>query len=109
MTNQVSSYAKLESLLDGKIISSKKKTYHCTHVDEMCIVFSETGETKKVMIPVIVALEWISALQDGRINSKMTARTMRDIVKLDSEWAPYQHGFSTHLHAIVLTWHNSNN
>jgi len=109
MTGQVSQYSKLESLLDGKIITSKRKTYHCSHIDEMCIVFSETGDTKQVMIPVVVALEWISALENGIINPNMDARTMRDIVKLGSDWAPYQHGFETHLHAIVLTWHNSNN
>ena len=109
MANQVSSYAKLESLLDGKIITSKRKTYHCSHIDEQCIIFSETGETKQVMIPVVVALEWISALESGLINMGMTSRAMREVVVRDSSWAPFQHGFETHLHAIVLTWHNSNN
>ena len=109
MTTQVSQYSKLESLLDGKIITSKRKTYHCSHIDEMCIVFSETGDTKQVMIPVVVALEWISALESGLINMEMTSRAMREVVAKDSSWAPYQHGFETHLHAIVLTWHNSSN
>lgn len=109
MANQVSSYAKLESLLDGKIITSKRKTYHCSHIDDMCIVFSETGETRQVMIPVVVALEWISALESGLINIGMTSRAMREVVVRDSSWAPFQHGFETHLHAIVLIWHNSNN
>jgi hypothetical protein len=63
MATQVNQFSKLESLLDGNIISSKRKTYHCSHVDEMCIVFSETDETQQVMIPVVVALEWISALE----------------------------------------------
>lgn len=109
MTNQVSHYSKLESLLDGKIITSKRKTYHCSHIDEQCIIFSETGETKQVMIPVVVALEWISAFESGQIDMGMTSRAMREIVVRGSSWAPYQHGFETHLHAIVLTWHNSNN
>jgi len=109
MTTQVSQYSKLESLLDGRMITSKRKTYHCSHIDEMCIVFSETGDTKQVMIPVVVALEWISALESGLINMEMTSRAMREAVVKDSSWAPYQHGFDTHLHAIVLTWHNSNN
>ena len=109
MANQVSSYAKLESLLDGKIITSKRKTYHCSHIDEQCIIFSETGKTKQVMIPVVVALEWISALESRLINMGMTSRAMREVVVRDSSWAPFQHGFETHLHAIVLTWHNSSN
>jgi len=109
MTTQVSQYSKLESLLDGKIITSKRKTYHCSHIDEQCIIFSETGETKQVMIPVVVALEWISAFESGQIDMGMTSRSMREIVVRGSSWAPYQHGFETHLHAIVLTWHNSNN
>jgi hypothetical protein len=57
-----------------------------------------------VMIPVIVALEWINALESGLINRKMNAREMRKIIAPHSEWAPYQHGFETHLQAIVLAW-----
>ena len=109
MITQISQYSKLESLLDGKIITSKKKTHHCSHIDDMCIVFSETGETRQVMIPVVVALEWISALESGFINVGITSRAMREVVVRDSSWAPFQHGFETHLHAIVLTWHNSSN
>ena len=109
MTTQISQYSKLESLLDGKIITSKRKTYHCSHIDDMCIVFSETGETRQVMIPVVVALEWISALESGLIDIGMTSRAMREVVVRDSSWAPFQHGFETHLHAIVLTWYNSSN
>ena len=108
MATQMNQFSKLESLLDGNIISSKRKTYHCSHIDEMCIVFSETDKTQQVMIPVVVALEWISALESGLINMSMTSRAMREIVTRNSSWAPYQHGFETHLHAILLTWHNSN-
>ena len=108
MATQMNRFSKLESLLDGNIISSKRKTYHCSHIDEMCIVFSETDETQQVMIPVVVALEWISALDSGSINISMTSREMRKIVARNSSWAPYQHGFETHLHAIVLTWYNTN-
>jgi len=107
MATQMNQFSKLESLIDGNIISSKRKTYHCSHIDEMCIVFSETDETQQVMIPVVVALEWISALESGLINMSMTSRAMRKIVTRNSSWAPYQHGFETHLHAILSTWHNS--
>ena len=107
MAVQESQIHRLEKLLDGKIIKSKRKTYHCTHIDEMCIVFSETEDTEQVMIPVDVALEWVSALETGLIQSSMTAREMRDIITPLSDWAKYQHGFETHLQAIVLSWNQS--
>ena len=107
MNGQVSRFSKLEALLDGKIINSKTKTYYCSHIDEQCIIFSETDQTKQVMIPVVVALEWVSALESGLIDIGMKARSMREIVSRNSSWAPYHHGFESHLNAIVLTWHNS--
>jgi hypothetical protein len=105
MAIQESDYQRLENLLDGKIISSKRKTYHCVFIDETCIVFSETGETMKVMIPVEVALEWVNALESELIHPSMSAREMRQLIAPRSEWAPFQHGFETHLQAIVLAWH----
>jgi hypothetical protein len=104
MTIQESDIHRLENLLDGKIINSRTKTYHCIFIDETCIVFSETGDTEKVMIPVDVALEWINALKSGLIHHSMNAREMRKVVAPKSKWARYQHGFETHLHSIVLAW-----
>ena len=107
MAVQESQISRLEKLLEGRIIKSKRKTYHCNFIDGNCIIFSESGDTKQVMIPVVVALEWISALENGRIQSSMTAREMRNIIAPGSEWAKYQHGFETHLQAIVLSWNQS--
>ena len=97
-------YARLQELLKGRVISSKKTTYHCCHIDELSIVFSESEGTRKVMLPTDVVLEWISAYEFGIIDLNMDARSMRENVKDHSEWAPYQHGFETHLQALVSAW-----
>ena len=97
-------FASLRNLVKGSVISSKNTTYHCCHIDEMSIVFSQSEGTGKVMLPTDVVLEWISAYEFGIINLGMGAREMRDEVKLHSEWASYQHGFETHLRAVVQAW-----
>ena len=56
------------------------------------------------MLPTDVVLEWISAYEFGIIELRMDAREMREKVKGHSEWAPYQHGFETHLRALVFAW-----
>ena len=100
-------FARLQHLLEGSEITAPKTTYHCCHVDELALVFSESDGTKKVMIPTDVALEWISALEFGFIDDSMDARAMREKIKDCSEWAPFQHGFETHLRAIVVAWHGA--
>ena len=100
-------FARLQNLLEGEQISSAKTIYHCCHIDELALVFSESDGTKKVMIPTDVALEWIAALEFGLIDESMDARMMREKIKVYSEWAPYQHGFETHLRAIVTSWENA--
>ena len=97
-------YGRLRNLLDGSVITSLKTAYHCCHIDELAMVFSESEGTRKVMIPTDVVLEWISAYEFGIIELRMDARTMREKVKGHSEWAPYQHGFETHLRSIVFAW-----
>jgi len=97
-------YARLHELLNGKIIPSKNTAYHCGHVDELCIVFTESQGTRKVMIPTDVALEWIGAYEFNLIDTSMNSRAMRDKVTSHSEWASFQHGFETHLGAIVNAW-----
>ena len=97
-------YARLHDLLHGRVIASMNTTYHCCHIDELSIVFSESEGTRKVMIPTDVVLEWIAAYEFGIIDVGMDARSMRDKVKNHSEWAPYQHGFETHLKALVMAW-----
>ena len=97
-------FAMLKNLIEDSVISSKKTTYHCCHIDELAIVFSESDGTRKVMLPTDLVLEWIAAYEFGIINKGMQAREMRNEVKLYSEWASYQHGFETHLMAVVLAW-----
>ena len=99
-------FARLHEILHGNIIPGKKTAYHCCHVDEMCIVFSESEGTQKVMIPTDVALEWVGAYEFGLITTSTASRKMRDVVKSHSDWAPFQHGFETHLSAIVFAWAN---
>lgn len=41
------------------------------------------------------------------IDESMDARRMREKIKDYSEWAPYQHGFETHLRALVASWGNA--
>jgi len=97
-------YARLHDLLNGKEIRSKNSKYHCGHIDEYCLVFTGSQKTRKIMIPTDVALEWIGAYEFGIIDIDMKSRVMRDAVKSHSEWAPFQHGFDTHLSAIVNAW-----
>lgn len=101
-------YERLSAVLsEHTMIGSKTTTYIVTHIDEICIVFSENNSTKKVMIPTDVALEWISAYEFGLINTKMSSREMREIVKKKSDWAAHIHAFETHLSAIVRAWAQS--
>lgn len=102
-------FARLFDMLNGRAIPSSRSLYHCSHIDELCLVFSESNSTRKIMLPTDVVLEWIAAYEFGIIDISMTSRDMRDKVKDHSEWAPYQHGFETHLSAIVNAWAKSKN
>jgi hypothetical protein len=97
-------FGMLKNLLENRVISSKKTTYHCCHIDLLGIVFSESDGTRKVMLPTDLVLEWISAYEFGLINTGMSSRDMRKKMTLNSDWAPFQHGFETHLAAIVSAW-----
>ena len=70
----------------------------------MSTVFGGTERTQQVMIPTDLILEYIDAYKAGQIDVSMKPRTMRDIVKVESPWANYQHGFETHVHAVVVAW-----
>ena len=97
-------FEKLKKLISGQLIAGKRTTYQCILINEFCIVFGETEGTNKVMIPTEVALEWISSYEEGLIFPVMPSREMKNVVKEKSIWAAYQHGFETHLSAIVRTW-----
>jgi hypothetical protein len=99
---------KLISLLHGRSIQSARTEYYCSHTDEAVIIFAPTPDTKKIMVPTDLAVEWVQAYQFGLINLDMTAREMRQIVQDHSVWAAYQHGFETQMYAIVKTWAEAN-
>ena len=103
MGQNISRFHKLRELIHNHQVSSDRASYSCIFMDEMCTVFESRG-TKKVMIPTEVVLEWIHAYDQRSITHIMSAREMREIVTLGSDWAPYQHGFETHLKAVVYTW-----
>jgi len=94
---------KLEHVLKTPLEASRTE-YVCIHIDELCVVFGPTENTGKVMIPTDLVLEWISAYELGLVRLDMDPRTMRDKIKSRSDWGAYQHGFETHLYAIIKAW-----
>jgi hypothetical protein len=99
----------LISILNGKKIHSARAEYYCSYADNNIILFARTNDTGKILIPTGLAEEWIRAYEHGLIKLDMTSREMRNIVQKNSDWAAYQHGFETHMHAIVKTWADSHN
>jgi len=91
-------------LLNGKKIHSARAEYYVSFADPTVIIFARTPDTGKIMIPTELVVEWIRAFEHGLITVDMNAREMRGIVQANSDWAAYQHGFETHLNAIVKTW-----
>lgn len=89
-------------LLDSPLTTE----YQCIYIDEFCVIFDATSKTAKVMIPTDLILEWINAFEFKLISENLNAREMREAVKTHSQWAPYQHGFETHLCAIIKKWAN---
>lgn len=98
----------IADFLNGRTIPSGKSEYHCLSATPECIVFGLSDKTRKVMIPTEVALEWIQAVESGVVDGDETAREMREKIAPRSSWAPFQHGFETHLKAITVSWVNSN-
>ena len=94
----------LVQLLDGKKISAGRSEYHCLSADGSCVVFGLSETTKKVMLPTELVLEWIQGFESAVISLDDSAREMRKKIAPRSSWAPFQHGFETHLYAIVSTW-----
>ena len=55
---------------------------------------------------IVVCALLVGAYEFGLITTSTASRKMRDVVKSHSDWAPFQHGFETHLSAIVFAWAN---
>lgn len=83
---------------------SKRVTYRAEEVSERFVIFAPTGTTGRVMLPVELIEEWLTAYESGRIKIHQSPRDMRTIVQKDSPWANQLHSFETHLAAIVHRW-----
>jgi hypothetical protein len=94
----------LIQLLNGRTIHGSRSEFYCTHADNQAILFAPTPDTGKIMIPTDLAVEWVRAYQHKRINLQMPTQEIRTIVKVNSEWAAFLHGFDSQLYAIVKTW-----
>ena len=100
----ISKLEELNNLLKGSKMYSDRAEYECIFFDERCTIFAESTGTRRVMLPTDLIIEWVSAYDVKMITSTMSAREMRNIVSKNSDWAPYQHGFETHLKAIIYAW-----
>ena len=97
----------LARIMEGQTIISARSEYHCSLVNEFFVVFDETDRTGKIMLPTDLVMEWIEAMEDGVINTSMSARRCRRIVSKNSVWATQLHTFETHLKAIANHWQSS--
>jgi len=96
----------LVSLLHNQSIEGaiKGNSYTCTHADFYCIIFDSNSKSKKVMLPMDVALEWIEAYLDGKIYPEYKSRDKRDIITEYSTWSTTLHSFESHLNAILRAY-----
>ena len=93
----------LIQLLHEKTIQGIKKnnSYTCIHAGYKCIIFDSNKTSKKVMIPMDIAIEWIQALIDSKIYIEYTSRLKRDTITKDTVWSTTNHSFESHLNAIL--------
>lgn len=94
----------LVKLLRQQPLKASRVEYRCEEANDDFILFAESDTTGRIMIPTDLALEWIHAYEFGLIELKEQSRSMRKKVAKTSRWAPFQHGFETHLAAIVRAW-----
>ena len=98
--------AQLVTLLRNNEIKGSKKgnTYSCLHADLNCIVFDSNSKSKKVMIPMDVASEWIEAYLGKKIYPEWKSRLKRDTITEYSLWSTTLHSFESHLSAILMAY-----
>jgi hypothetical protein len=94
----------LVKLLRHKPLKASRVEYLCEDANDEFILFAESDTTGRIMIPTDLALEWIQAFEFGLIDLNERSRLMRKKVARTSRWASFQHGFETHLAAIVRAW-----
>lgn len=93
----------LDRSLPGK---NKNKSYHCSHIDQHCIIFEADDAGGKAIIPTEVALEWIDAFESGLVYDNYTAKERVKEIGAHSQWSNYCHGFTSHLDATVRAYQN---
>jgi hypothetical protein len=98
----------LVELLHEKTISGQMKnnTYTCIHADYKCVIFDSNNKSKKVIIPMDIVIEWVSALIDRGIYLEYKSRLKRDIITKTSPWSTTNHSFESHLNAILHAYNN---
>ena len=96
----------LVSLLHQKTIDGalKSNSYTCTHADFYCILFDSNSKSKKVMVPMDVAIEWVEAYLTGQIYPEWKSRLKRDTITKYSTWSTTLHSFESHLNAILRAY-----
>ena len=104
----VGKLGRLATIMEGNTILGARSRYHCSLVNEFVVVFEETDKTGKIMLPTDLVMEWIEAMEEGVINTSMSARRCRKIVSKNSIWAAQLHTLETHLKAIATHWQHSN-
>ena len=97
-------WAILDKSLPGKM---KNKSYHCSHIDQFCIIFEADEVGGKAIIPTEVAIEWIEAFESGLVYENYTSNERVAEIGARSSWSNYCHGFTSHLDAIVRAYQNS--
>ena len=104
-------YPDLVKAIFGQTLPGKKKnkTYHCSHVDQHCIIFEADEAGGKAIIPTEVAIEWIEAFEAGLVYDNYTSKERVKEIGARSDWSNYCHGFTSHLDAIVRAYQNSVN
>lgn len=109
MHSSISLYKQIKKCIYNEYLESERAVYKCIKINKYCTIFEQNGSTKRVMIPTDVILEWVSAYNLKKIQFTMSAREMRKIIAPHSLWAPYQHGFETHLKAVIMKWAKTHN
>ncbi len=101
MKNKLS---ELKEVLLGGPLKGERQEYECTYVDDLCIILAPTKRTGKTMLPTDLVWEWINHLEFDVIQSEMSCREMREIVKQKSEWSDHINNQESHLKAILTAW-----
>jgi hypothetical protein len=90
--------------LDGRSFPSKRVVYTVERVTQDFVLFAATPSTGRVMIPLEVVIEWITAYSLGKLKAHQSPREMRTTAQKGSGWAKQLHSFETHLAAVIQQW-----